>query len=302
VTALRYRAHAKINLALDVREKRGDGYHEIRTIYQSVDLCDTIEVFPAPAGFDFTCSDPDLPSGADNIVVKAASALRQATGCQKGARVHLTKRVPWQAGLGGGSSDAAVALLALARLWRLPSDAAALLPVATTLGSDVPFFLVGGTALGVGRGEEVYPLPDAPLFHLLVVKPSSGMSTSDAYRLLDGRLTPPPGANTIPSIVQGVLEGRLEDRLFFNRFEEVAAGREGEGAALRKALLEAGASGVLLAGSGSAWVGMFQSRARARDASRKMAHRGITVLLTQTLSRKDYWERTLPRMEKETLP
>ncbi len=302
MTTLRYRAHAKINLGLEVRAQRPDGYHEIRTVLQSISLCDTLDFFPAAAGFTFTCSDPSLPPGPENLVVKAASALREATGCAKGARVHLTKRTPSQAGLGGGSSDAAVTLIALARLWRLPSDASGLLPVAARLGSDVPFFLVGGTALGVGRGEEIYPLPDGPRYHLLIVKPASGMPTAEAYRRLDARLTAAGPGNRIFSIVQGVTDGRLDDGLLFNDFEEVAGERRGEGALLPKALVDAGARRVLLAGSGSSWVGFFQSRARAQEAYRRMAHRGTSVVLTETLSRKDYWERTLPRMDKETLP
>jgi 4-diphosphocytidyl-2-C-methyl-D-erythritol kinase len=301
VTALRYRPHAKFNLALEVREKRPDGFHEVRTVLQSMALCDTLEVFPAGEGISFTCSDPGLPTGPENLVVKAAAALRDATGCTKGVRLHLTKRIPSQAGLGGGSSDAAVTLLALARLWRLPYDAAALLPIATTLGSDVPYFLVGGTALGVGRGEEVYPLPDAPPLHLVVAKGLKGTSTPEAYRALDARLTPPGGAHKIQSIVQGVVGGRLDEHLLFNHFEEVATGGD-EGAAIRHSLLECGARLAILAGSGSAWVGVFTSRSQAQEAQRRMSHRGISVVLTHTVSRRDYWERTLPRAEKETLP
>ena len=301
MTALRYRAHAKFNLALDVRDKRPDGFHEVRTVLQSVALADTVEVFPTAEGLAFICSDPALPAGADNLVMKAALALRETSGCMKGARIHLTKRIPSQAGLGGGSADAAVTLIALARLWRLPADSTSLMPVAVRLGSDVPFFLLGGTVLGVGRGEEVYALPDAPGLHLLLVKGPQGTPTQEAYRSLDARLTVPEGAHRIQGIVQGVVEGRLDDRLLFNRFEEVA--RDGSGGeALRQLLLDCGARRAILAGSGSAWVGLFQSRVHAQEAQRRMAHRGISVILSHTVTRKDYWERTLPRMEKETPP
>lgn len=301
MTALRYRPHAKFNLALDVRERRPDGYHEVRTVLQCMALCDTLEVFPAGEGLSFTCSDPSLPTGPENLVMKAAAALREATGCTKGARLHLTKRIPSQAGLGGGSADAAVTLVALARLWRLPAEPSALLPLAAKLGSDVPYFLVGGTALGVGRGEEVYTLPDAPPLHLVVAKGLKGTSTPEAYKALDARLTPPEGAHRIQGIVQGVVGGRLDEHLLFNRFEEVATGDD-EGAAIRQSLLECGARRAILAGSGSAWVGVFTSRSQAQEAQRRMSHRGISVVLTHTVSRKDYWERTLPRAEKETLP
>lgn len=302
MTAYRYRAHAKINLGLEVLEERSDGFHEIRTVYQSIALCDHLDVFPARTGLTFTCSDPSI-SGEDNLVLKAARALATSFGCKKGARLELAKRIPSQAGLGGGSTDAAVALLALARLWRLPCDWPSLMPIARSLGSDVPFFLMGGTALGLGRGEEVYPLPDAPPMHLVVVQPPGvRTSTAEAYRLLDTKLTGDEGPHRILSIVQGVVEGKLSEQHFFNRFEEVASRADDEVAAVRRALLSMGAVRVLLAGSGSAWVGLFPDRAQAQEAHRRMAHRGISGILTSTLNREDYWELTLPGTAKETLP
>lgn len=301
MSALRYRAHAKFNLALEVREKRPDGFHELRTVLQSVALADTLEIFPSAEGIAFTCSDPALPQGDDNLVVKAAFALREAAGCAKGARIHLTKRIPAQAGLGGGSADAAVTLIALSRLWRLSLDGASLMAVAQGLGSDVPFFLLGGTALGVGRGEEVYALPDAPPLDLLIVKGPRGTPTAQAYARLDARLTGPEQAHKIQGIVSGVVEGRLDDRLLFNSFEEAAKDGGGE-TAPHDLLLECGARRAILAGSGSAWVGLFPNRASAQEAQRRMSRRGNIVVLTHTLTRKDYWEHTLPRMEKETPP
>jgi 4-diphosphocytidyl-2-C-methyl-D-erythritol kinase len=302
VTAYRYRAHAKINLGLEVLGKRPDGFHELRTVYQSIALCDHLDVFPARSGLSFTCSEPAL-AGEDNLVLRAARALATTHGCKKGARLELHKRVPTQAGLGGGSSDAAVALLGLARLWRLPCDTGSLIPIARTLGSDVPFFLLGGTALGVGRGEEVYPLPDCPAMHLVIVQPSRVRTpTAEAYRSLDTKLTGDEGPHKILPIVQGVVEGGLSEHHLFNRFEEVASRAEDDVAAVRQALLSSGAVRVLLAGSGSAWVGFFPDRAQAQEAHRRMAHRGISGILTSTLNREDYWELTLPGTAKETLP
>lgn len=302
MTLLRYRPCAKINLGLEVLGLRPDGFHEVRTVLQSIALHDLLEVNPAPEGIRFTCSDPALPPGEDNLVVKAARLIQRESGCAKGARIHLVKRIPSQAGLGGGSADAACTLLALNRLWRLGLDGAALAALAARLGSDVPFFLVGGTALGLGRGEEVYPLPDAPPLHLLVVKPSRGMPTSEAYALLDRALTAPRDAHRIASIVQGLVEGRLNERLCFNRFEEVTLPGSSEGSAIRQALLEGGASLAILAGSGSAWVGLFPDRAAAQATHRRMSHRGISGVLTVTTNRKDYWELTQPRRGKESLP
>jgi 4-diphosphocytidyl-2-C-methyl-D-erythritol kinase len=298
--AHRYRAHAKINLGLDILWKRPDGYHEIRTIYQSLALCDHLDVFPARTGIAFTCSDPGL-AGGDNLVVRAAEALAASFGCKKGARLELHKRIPQKAGLGGGSADAAVALLALARLWRLPCEPADLFPIARSLGSDVPFFLVGGTALGVGRGEEVYPLPDAPPMHVVLVQAGQKPSTAEAYRALAGKLTGGEWPHRIFPIVQGVLKGKLSEHHLFNRFEEVAEQTD-EVSAVRQALLSAGAARVLLAGSGSAWAGIFPDRTQAQQAHRRMAHRGISGIVTSTLDRKDYWELTVPGTAKESRP
>ncbi len=299
---LRYRAHAKINLGLEVLGPRPDGYHEIRTVYQSIGLCDTLEFHPAAGGMALTCSDPTLSTGVDNLVLRAARALQEATGCGKGARIHLAKRIPMQAGLGGGSSDAAATLLGLCRLWRLAPAPELLRDLARALGSDVPFFLVGGTALGAGRGEEVYALPDAPPMHLLVLPGTAGTPTGEAYRLLDERLTGARTPHRIEALVQGIVEGTLSERQFFNRFEEVFKQQGDEGSSGRQAAPPHGAGRMLLAGSGSSWIGIFPDRSQAQEAYRDLSHRGISAVLTSTLTRKDYWELTVPRVGKETLP
>lgn len=300
---IRTRAHAKINLGLEILGTRPDGYHEVRTVLQSVALHDVLEFGPSPDGrLHLSCSEPALGSGEENLVARAARALQAATGCAAGARIHLTKRIPIQAGLGGGSADAAAALLGLSRLWRLPETPASLLPIAGALGSDVPYFLLGGTVLGVGRGEEVYPLPDAPRFHLVLARPSHGTPTPEAYARLDRQLTGQRTPHRIMGIVQKLAEGRLDEELFFNRFEEVVVDKGGEAEAVRQALKECGARLVILAGSGSSWAGFFTARAQAQEAYRRLAHRGISALVTSTIGRRDYWELTLPRMGKETLP
>lgn len=300
MTAGLWHAFAKINLGLEVGRLRPDGFHEVRTVYQSIALADLLEVHPAPRGIAFTCEGEKAPPGEENLVVRAARALQTAFSCKKGARIRLLKRIPVQAGLGGGSADAAVALLALARLWRLPATPPDLLPLAASLGSDVPFFLVGGTALGVNRGEEVYPLPDAPPLSIVVARSPRGTSTREAYGRLDGRLTPGNTLFTLQRIVSGIVEGKVGEGLFFNRFEEVTGVPEGDAAALAHAVSAVGGR-LLLAGSGSAWLGLFTGREQAQEALRRMAHRGSKGLATHTLTRKDYWERTVPSQEKESL-
>lgn len=295
---LAYRAFAKINLGLHVGEVRPDGYHDVRTVLQSVALCDLLEVHPA-SDLTLQCSDPALPAGEDNLVLKAARALREAFSCERGARLVLTKRVPAQAGLGGGSSDAAAALRALTKLWRLPSAYEDLAPVAAGLGADVPFFLLGGTALGISRGEEMYTLPDAPALNLVLALPPSGMPTVEAYRRLDARLTPSGGALRISALVQALVEGRLSERMLFNDFEPVNrdAGPENEGA--RQALETAGAFRVIPAGSGAAWVGFFVDREGAVAAQRRLIRRGVNAIHTASITRREYREQSVPTWDKE---
>ena len=301
MSPLRVHACAKFNLGLEVLGRRPDGFHDMRTVIQSLALSDILDVYPAPSGLTLECSDPSLPSGEENLVMRAARTLQEAYSCRKGARLRLLKRIPVQAGLGGGSADAAAALLALARLWRLPCRPADLAPLAANLGSDVPFFLVGGTALGVGRGEEVYPLPDAPRLEVVIALSPRGMPTARAYEALDGRLTPANRVHTIQEIVQGIVDGKVGEGILFNHFEEVSGQPEGDAAALRRALEKGGEGRLLLAGSGSAWLGLFSSREQAQESVRRMSHQGSRGILTHTLTRKDYWEWTIPSQEKESL-
>lgn len=299
-----YRPHAKVNLGLEVLGLRPDGFHEVRTVLQTVALCDTLEVHPAASEVTLTCSDPALPAGEGNLVVKAARLLQSEFGVKAGARLELTKRIPSQAGMGGGSSDAAVALLALARLWKVEAETDHLVRLAARLGSDVPFFLVGGTALGVGRGEEVYPLPDAPQADLVLAWGPNGMPTAEAYRIVDEKLTAPRGAHTIRPILRGVVGRKLSEKNFFNRFEEAAAhsAHAGEAQAVREALTAAGATRALLCGSGASWAGFFPTREAARAASAEVARRGFSAVATETVPRSAYWEKALPGFGKEWLP
>ncbi len=159
------RVYGKINIVLEVLRKRPDGYHEIATVLQSISLADELECAPAA---DLTLDAPALPDNAPNLVLRAAEALQDATGCQAGAALTLRKGIPVSAGLGGGSADAAAALVALNHAWKLYLEPAELARIAASLGSDVPFFLLGGTALATGRGEQLDALPD-PLPRWLVL-------------------------------------------------------------------------------------------------------------------------------------
>jgi 4-diphosphocytidyl-2-C-methyl-D-erythritol kinase len=300
---VRVQAPAKINLTLRVDARRADGYHDLRTIFQAVALHDmlTFEVVPGP--FRLECDDPAFPTDATNLVWRAAQALWRAGGRRGAARdvhVRLVKRIPAQAGLGGGSSDAAATLRALARLWRLTLPQGKLLAVAARLGADVPFFLAGGTALGIGRGDRLFLLPDLPPAWVTIVCPAFGVSTKDAYTWLDedramGRdraaareraatSSRRPRAASIPDVFSrmwppGELGNDLEPPV---RRRHPAVGR------LVRALMRRGAAYAAMSGSGSAVFGLFLTERSARVAARSLQAPACRTLVTRTLTWKRY--------------
>ena len=184
---LTVRAHAKVNLDLRVLGVRADGYHELRTVFQAIELHDTLVCTEKPGPFTLTCRTPGVPLDASNLVWQAAAALWTALGRGgeiRDAVIQIDKKIPVDAGLGGGSADAAAALMALGRLWG-GAPITLLREVGATIGADVPFFLSGGTALGLGRGEEIYPLVDLPPHYVVIVRPPFGVSTAEAYAWYD---------------------------------------------------------------------------------------------------------------------
>lgn len=254
------KAYAKVNLTLAVGEKRPDGYHEVVSVMQRVSLCDTLTAEQTREGITMTCSDPALPSGEENLAHRAASLFFRETGIAGGAALTLEKRIPSQAGLGGGSSDAASALLALRKLYAPALPDTELETMAAALGSDVPFFIRGGTQLATGRGEVLSPLPPLTDGWFVIVKPTESFSTPAMYRRLDelpSACTPPlpPLQGGLPALAAGL----------FNRFE--AAIPAGSAVWDIKAQLAAyGALASLLSGSGSAVFGLFDTETAARAA------------------------------------
>jgi len=181
--SLRVTSFAKINLYLDVIDQRSDGYNNIETLFQTISLCDTLTIAPAASGISLTCNEPELPTGAENLVVRAAMALREQSGDLPGVAMHLRKRIPVAAGLAGGSGNAAAALVGLDRFWGLGLGAEKLAEIALGLGSDVPYCLVGGPALATGRGEEIEVLPaDLAVHWLVLIHPPLGISAASVYR------------------------------------------------------------------------------------------------------------------------
>ncbi len=284
------RAHAKINLALAVLGRRADGYHEIETILQSIDLHDQLE-FQEAGRLELDC--PDLPSvpAEDNLVWRAATLLAEAGRVSAGAKITLRKHIPTGSGLGGGSSDAAAALLGLSRLWGLDMPREELERLASRLGSDVPFFLEGGTALGTGRGEEITPLTDHRTAHLLVIYPGVQISTADAYRSLNLKLTSGESAHKIRSFRSRLQSGEDCTAGIFNDFETSILPAHPAVREAKDFLLAAGADNALLSGSGSSVFGFFLDEESALAASGKARRGTWRVFPAKTLSRAAYVRR-----------
>jgi 4-diphosphocytidyl-2-C-methyl-D-erythritol kinase len=288
---VRLRSFAKINLGLEVLGLRQDGFHELRTLFQTIDLHDDIVLRPLPHEIRLRCDDPRVPKGTTNLAVRAALELRRFAGIDRGVEITLTKRIPVAGGLGGGSSNAAAVLLGLDRLWRLGLDGHALHSLARRLGADVPYFLVGGTALGVGRGDEVYPLHRQVRAHVVVVDPGRPVSTAAVFRRLDARLTPRENSTTIFHFVSRDLEGSVFS-ILSNELERAALEEAPELAdnigRIRGILVREGALLASLSGSGSSFFGVFDDPRRARRAQAALATGGFDAFRGRTLSLDQY--------------
>jgi 4-diphosphocytidyl-2-C-methyl-D-erythritol kinase len=285
--SIRIRSYAKINWTLDVLFKREDGYHELRTIYQTVSLHDTLTITETDGPIEMVCDDARVPCDETNLAFKAAVLLREATGASKGARIKIDKRIPVAAGLGGGSSNAAATLLALVKLWQVQIDDPTLIRIAASLGSDVPFFLIGGTALGVGRGEEVYAIEQAECQHLLLVNPGFAVSTRDAYAKLS-RLTRSEAANNIPFTLlaaKGVSGLPLVAR---NDLEEVVLAAHPEIAEVKRRLLSLGARHALMSGSGATVFGVFDNSQTIEQAESDVRANGYWTERVRTVDARQY--------------
>jgi 4-diphosphocytidyl-2-C-methyl-D-erythritol kinase len=294
---------AKINLSLETLRERPDGYVELRTIFQSIDLRDDLRIAEAPRGEILVrCSDPALPQGEENLAGRAARLFLERTGIDRGVRIDIVKRVPAGAGLGGGSANAASALAGLDRLFGTRLGPEQLHPIAARLGSDVPFFLYGGTALGLGRGDEVYPLPDFPAAEVLIALPPFRIATPDVYARVKRVLTPREAGHTIWRFAPWMTADVPGYSFMINELEPAAAAGQESLPALRGRLVELGADEALLCGSGSAVFGLFADLQQDENGGgrRQAAERvsgllswefpGTTFFRCRTLTGVDYRE------------
>jgi 4-diphosphocytidyl-2-C-methyl-D-erythritol kinase len=268
---LTLKAPAKINLFLRVGEKRPDGYHEIYSLLQMIGLYDTLRFTARPRGIRLLTGGLSLPSGRDNLVYRAAERLRSVTGAGRGAEIRLLKRIPVAAGLGGGSSDAAACLVGLSRLWDLRMSLKELDEIASGLGSDVPFFLHGPTAVAEGRGERVRPARLSGGGWVVLVAPPIPVSTAEVYGGYTPRLTSrhpmtkinPSGRISIPGILSCLV----------NDLETVTPVRHPEIREIKEALIADGMEGSLMSGSGPAVFGLTRSERVCRRVARAAAER-----------------------------
>lgn len=286
------RAHAKVNLDLRVLGVRADGYHELRTVFQSIELHDTLVCQEKPGPFALQSRAPGVPLDDTNTIARAAAALWKALGRDGDVRdtiVRLDKHVPIEAGLGGGSADAAAALTALARLWAPrrrttdPALPALLREVGATIGADVPFCLFGGTALALGRGEEIYPLVDLPKHFLVIALPPFGVSTREAYAWYDEDRA--AGLREVRELQLLPVPWPSRAAQMINDLEPPVVRRHPEIHAVKMQLKEAGATAAAMTGSGSAVFGLFRTRPMAERAAKLLTRSGMRALVTRTLSR-----------------
>ena len=294
--ALSLPSFAKINWTLQILGKRPDGYHEVRTILQTISLHDDLHFKVSGDGvITLSCNDSNIPTDNENLIMRAAYALKDRYNINKGVHIRLEKRIPAQAGLGGASSNAAVSLLALAQVWKIEVTAPELLEIATNLGADVPFFLGGGCALATGIGATISPLPDSEVQHLVVITPKAGVATAKAYAAISS--TTLTTMNTDPILSRSHEEANSRHSVpwsphgdLINDFESVIFDIEPEIRRTKETVLKAGALGALLAGSGSSVFGIFADyEAQQRAVNEIKMEAGWRIFPCVTVSRNEYF-------------
>ncbi len=311
---VRVRSFAKINLGLSIGATRSDGFHELRTVYQTIALHDGIRVqLVRGSGIEIRCGDPRVPTDETNTCYRIVKHGMEALRAKGRVIVDIEKRLPVQGGLGAASSNAVAVLLALEGVLRQQLSGPERLRIAAEVGSDLPLFLVGGTVLGVGRGEDVYPLPDLPATPCVIATPEIGVSSEE--------LTPPTASDRmvelgravsswlsgasprktsggrlsgVPALGRGRAETLLLDLVrtgIENDFEQVVFPQYPELRDVKRVLARAGALYASLSGSGSALYGLFRSEAAAEKAAARLRKDGVPAQATTTLTRPQYWKK-----------
>ena len=282
---------AKINWTLRILGQREDGFHEVFTVFQTISLQDTL-LFEDGDLLELTCDDPAIPIDDRNLIIRAAEALRTQAGVEMGARLHLEKRIPSPGGLGGGSSNAAVALMGLKKLWRIDVSDDDLGAIAGELGSDVPFFLHGGTAIGTGRGEVIERIAAVDEQHMLVVTPDVRVSTRDAFaRFGTSSLTSEAQERSLTVCRNEAKSQDLRHSVLINDFEASVFDAYPEIRRVKQTLLDLGAVNAAMSGSGASVFGVFDKQ-ETRQAALKALDREINwrKFAVATISQDKYCE------------
>lgn len=289
MTTITLPSFAKINLDLRILGVRPDGYHDLRTVFQSLALADRVTVTRRKGPFLLACNHAEVPTDRRNLAWKAASLLwrtaRLGRGEPTGIEIGLEKHIPIEAGLGGASSNAAATLVALNRLWKLGLDGNGLSRLASRLGADVPFFLVGGTALGLGRGDDIYPLAELPRVNVVMIRPGFGVPTVEAYGWYDEDIRRRPRRAIDREAPAGWPSWSTSLR---NDLEPAVTRHHPTIARIRQSLIDAGAIRAAMTGSGSTVFGLFERPEAARRTALDLARPGWTVLWTRTMGRREY--------------
>lgn len=277
-------ARAKINLTLDVIRRLPDGYHEIKSVMVPLALHDTVIISSGTNGITLSADSDAVPAGLENLACKAASLLQEYTGIRKPVHIHLKKNIPVAAGLAGGSTDAAAVLTGLNRFWQLGLSTAELFELGSRIGADVPFCLLGKTALASGKGERLLPLPPPPPLGVVLVKPRLGVSTATVYRLFD-RLSLPRHGTCTEAMVDALHRGQVSEIAccLGNDLEPVTAGMHTEIRKIKARFLEIGALGAEMSGSGPTVFGITASEKQAREVARLLPAGDMDILVTHTI-------------------
>lgn len=284
--SIRLCSFAKINLALEILGQRSDGYHELRTIFQTVDLRDFIDIEEAESDIEIRGNHPDMPLDERNLAFQAAQKLLSLIGTKKGLRIRIEKNIPIAAGLGGGSSNAAAVLLGLNKLWQLGIEDEELLNIASSLGADVPYFLLGGTVLGLGRGDELFALKEVAADHMIIACPARKISSAEAYKKWNLKLTKNKNDNIIIRRFS-FFKGNLSN-IQKNDFEDVILKEVPLIGEIKAQMKKLGSRYCLMSGSGPAVFGIFPDSASASKAFHQLQKGGYSLFRSRTISSEEY--------------
>ena len=314
------RSFAKINLGLAIGGRRSDGFHDLRTVYQTVGLHDVLKIDAMRGvGIEIRCKDPRVPTDETNTCWRVAERVLRSLKQRSKIVISIDKRLPVQGGIGGGSSNAIATMMGIEKALKSNLSGQERLRIASEVGSDLPLFLMGGTVLGCGRGEEVWAMPDLPEWDIVIATPNVGVSTPDAFRRWDelvsnnGKLTDTGLSDRISVFSRSAFEwlagvpttgvptkkggDRAETLLLDlvragieNDFERVVFPEYPELRDVKRVLEREGADFASLSGSGSTVFGLFKARSAAEKAAERLVSEGIPAQATQLLSREQYWK------------